>query len=53
MKMYELFYLLIGAAVFVGCSSKDNDYDASGVFETTEVIVSAKGQGEIMSLNVE
>ena len=53
MKMYKLFYLLIGAAVFVGCSSKDNDYDASGVFETTEVIVSAKGQGEIMSLNVE
>ena len=51
--MYKLFYLLIGAAVFVGCSSKDNDYDASGVFETTEVIVSAKGQGEIMSLNVE
>lgn len=53
MKMNKLFYLLIGAAVFVGCSSKDNDYDASGVFETTEVIVSAKGQGEIMSLNVE
>lgn len=51
--MYKLFYLLIGAAVFVGCSSKDNDYDASGVFETTEVTVSAKGQGEIMSLNVE
>jgi HlyD family secretion protein len=34
------------------CKNKNNDYDASGVFETTEVLVSAKGNGEIMQFNV-
>lgn len=53
MKIYELFYVLVATAIIIGCGNKDNDYDASGVFETTEVIVSAKGQGEIMSFNVE
>lgn len=51
--MYKLFYALVAASVFAGCSSKDDDYDASGVFETTETIVSAKGTGEIMSLKAE
>lgn len=37
----------------VACGGKDVDYDASGVFEATEVTVSAKSQGEITSLNVE
>ena len=35
------------------CGNKDVDYDASGVFETTEVLVSARGTGEIISLNIE
>ncbi len=39
--------------VFASCGNKDVDYDASGVFETTEVIVSSRGTGEIVSLNVE
>ncbi|MBR4434125.1 MAG: HlyD family efflux transporter periplasmic adaptor subunit [Bacteroidaceae bacterium] len=34
------------------CGNKDADYDASGVFETTEVLVSARGTGEIVSLNI-
>lgn len=37
----------------VSCTSNDNEYDASGVFETTEVIVSAKGTGEINTFNIE
>lgn len=41
------------ALVFASCGNKDVDYDASGVFETTEVIVSSRGTGEIVSLNVE
>ena len=41
------------AVLLTACGNKDVDYDASGVFETTEVIVSARGTGEIMSLNVE
>lgn len=53
MKKYKLFYLLITATILVGCRSKDDDFDASGVFEATEVMVSAKGTGEIMSLKAE
>jgi HlyD family secretion protein len=53
MKLHEFF--LIGTAVLSlsACNSKNNDYDASGVFEATEVIVSAKGNGEIMRFTVE
>ncbi|WP_029905694.1 HlyD family secretion protein [Prevotella sp. 10(H)] len=35
------------------CGRGDGDYDASGVFETTEVIVSAEANGKIMQLNLE
>lgn len=38
---------------FSSCTSNENSYDASGVFETTEVIVSAKGTGEIQVFNIE
>ncbi|MGN1264109.1 MAG: HlyD family secretion protein [Prevotella sp.] len=42
--------MLALALMTAACGSSDKDYDASGVFEATEVIVSAKAQGEIMSL---
>lgn len=35
------------------CAGSEPDYDASGVFEATEVIVSAKAQGELVSFSVE
>ena len=35
------------------CTSNEENYDASGIFETTEVIVSAKGTGELQSFRVE
>ena len=37
----------------VSCSNSDGDVDASGTFETTEVIVSTESMGKIMQLNVE
>ena len=46
--MSALSVLLISA-----CGNRNDEYDASGIFETTDVIVSARGTGEIMSLNVE
>lgn len=39
--------------VLTACSGGDSEYDASGVFETTEVIVSAKGTGELMTFSAE
>lgn len=49
-------YTTIMAAVAMfctACSNNDAQYDASGVFETTEVIVSAKGTGELVAFHVE
>lgn len=37
----------------VSCSNSDGDLDASGTFETTEIIVSTESMGKIMQLNVE
>jgi len=45
--------LILGIALFLfSCGSKDGQYDASGVFEATEVIVSAQVNGELMTFNV-
>lgn len=53
MKKKNILSLCATIAALTACSSGEKDYDASGVFETTEVIVSAKATGEILSLNVE
>lgn len=52
--MKTFYYILAcAAALTTACQNNDADYDASGVFETTEVIVSAKANGEILNFNVE
>ena len=38
--------------LIVSCGDKNAQYDASGVFEATEVIVSAQATGELMAFNV-
>ena len=45
--------LMAAVAILAACGKKDVAYDASGVFETTEVIVSARATGEIKSFDVE
>ena len=51
--MKKIMILATGLVALASCGNKDVDYDASGVFETTEVLVSARGTGEIVSLNIE
>lgn len=53
MKTYPFLAGIMAAALLTACVNNNSDYDASGIFETTEVIVSARGTGEIMSLNIE
>lgn len=53
MKKVIILIPAVAAMMLTACGDKDAKYDASGVFETTEVIVSAKGTGEIVSLNIE
>ena len=52
MKLIKLFTLPIMALLFASCSGNDNDYDANGSFEATEIIVSSQGNGQILSLDV-
>lgn len=52
--MKTSYFLLLGAVLLLGaCGNRNGEYDASGIFETTEVIVSAKENGEIIQLNLE
>lgn len=53
MKTYKLMILGTMAALMTACGNTNSEYDATGVFETTEVIVSAKGNGEIKQLTIE
>lgn len=53
MKKVIILISVVSAMMLTACGNKDVDYDASGVFETTEVIVSARGTGEIKSFDVE
>ena len=50
MKSFKLLpvLFLLGA-----CSSSTPEYDATGTFEATEVIVSAEASGKILGLDVE
>lgn len=41
------------AAVLLAACNKDNDFDATGTFEATEVTVSAEAAGRILAFNVE
>lgn len=48
--------LFIAAASFLtiqSCNSNDNKFDASGTFESDEVIVSAEQNGQLLSFNVQ
>ena len=53
MKKISIAGFILTAGLIAGCSSNDNDFDASGRFETDEVIVSAEQTGRILSFNVD
>ena len=47
-----LFYAIF-LSLTAACGNGNGDYDASGTFESTEIIVSAEANGKIMRFNVE
>lgn len=49
----KYFIFALSLPALCGCNRSDNQFDASGVFEATEVTVSAQGNGKLMSLTVE
>ena len=50
MKSY--FIPLISLAIFASCGEEELAFDASGVFEATEIIVSSEANGKILSFSV-
>lgn len=50
--MKKIIFLLAIAAATTACTN-DKDWDATGTFEATEVVVSAEVAGEIMAFNIE
>lgn len=52
MKPTKLFIFPVILFLLASCSGNDSDYDATGSFEATEIIVSAQGSGEILSLDI-
>ncbi len=47
-----LFTFVLGALIFMACSSEENQADAYGNFESTEIIVSAQMQGTLLTFNI-
>jgi HlyD family secretion protein len=53
MKLLKNTFYIGIVLLLVSCGKGNGDYDASGVFETTEVIVSAEANGKIMQFDLE
>ena len=49
--IYTSIYITL-ALIFTACSGDENPKDATGVFESTEIIISAETPGKILSLDV-
>lgn len=45
-----LLYLVV--TLLIACSGRNSDYDASGSFEATEIIVSSEANGKILHLDI-
>lgn len=45
--------IAIAAIVLCACSGKNKDYDATGTFEATEIVVSAEQNGRLLRLDIE
>jgi len=50
--MKNSFFVIGIVLILSACANKDGQFDASGVFEATEVMVSAQANGELLMFNV-
>lgn len=50
--MRKIILSVMAAVSLAACKNNENKFDASGTFETTEVIVSSELNGKILSLNI-
>lgn len=52
-KQIKIRFFTLGLLLFTACNGNSVQYDASGTFETTEVIVSAEASGKILYLDIQ
>lgn len=52
MKRFILHTISLSVLFLFSCSGNKNDFDATGAFESTEVLVSSEANGKIMELNL-
>ena len=50
--MKKLFIITAASVLLMSCKNNENQFDASGTFEASEVIVSSELGGKILSLTV-
>jgi len=51
-KSYKIYFLLAFVFGLSACNSSKNDFDATGVFEAEEVIISAESSGKLLNFNI-
>ncbi len=51
-RYLSLTIMALSSLFLLSCSNGDEDYDATGSFEATEVIVSSQATGRVLELNV-
>lgn len=51
--MRHLVWIIGTGLLLASCNGSDKEYDASGVFEATETVVSAQGAGELLRFDIE
>ena len=50
--MKKIIFLSLSILFCISCNKKEKDYDATGIFEATEITVSAQASGEVQQLDI-
>lgn len=55
MRYGKIYFLLVPAVclALLSCGNENGEYDATGYFEATEIIVSSQANGQIVSLDID
>lgn len=50
--MKKIIFLSLPILFCISCNKKEKDFDATGIFEATEITVSAQASGEVQQLDI-
>ena len=51
--MKKILGIILICIIIYSCGNNNNKFDASGTFESTEIIISSESTGKILNLNIE